>query len=433
MTKPAEDNEEALAMFAGTSLHKEALPTTPPQDTQDFQPQQIIPMSNSIVQKSISALTFSTNSQDDITYSDNNGSGHNIDNDIDTYGTAHDRIEDLEGAQLPPPPNKRLSWGINEDNSTNLPNTPDRNSSSMSTQKARGSVVTFATAKQSIHHRPVYRASLESDQSPEEQFLYIKKNTNDSGHGSDVGSIDSKGMPKRWGFKKNISHRRNSRPSIDSLDSRGVPHAWGRMSTVGGATVGGTTRGGAGGIQFHQIPTMSIAPGASFQNQSVAYSLGQSNKRPSEGMQVEYLEAITLPQSTHTLLFTEHVFSLPFGFAFLILILSIGCLALALTDNLDGGTVPPNVSLSVRIAQYFSIVVAVLMEEEIPTALYLLRMIPRSSLEAQLGLSYTKFCASAMCRLVIGYMFLFNVLLVVVQSERVLDMFYDMVSIIPLK
>ena len=412
-------------------------PESPPQDD-EFQPQQVIPAIGSdskYVQKSISALTFSTNSQDDITYSDNNGSGHNIDNDIDTYGTAHDRIEDLEGAQLPPP-NKKLSWGINNgDNSVNLPNTPDRNSSSMSTQKARGSVVTFATAKQSIHHRPVYRASLESDQSPEEQFLYIKKNTNDSnrsGHSDE--SIDSKGMPKRWGFKRNISHRRNSRPSVDSTDSRGVPIAWSRMSTVGGATVGGTTRGGAGGIQFHQIPTMSIAPGVSFQNnQSVAYSIGQS-KRPSEGpMQVEYLEAITLPQSTHTLLFTEHVFSLPFGFAFLILILSIGCLALALTDNLDGGTsdnplkVPPNVSLSVRIAQYFSIVVAVLMEEEIPTALYLLRMIPRSSLEAQLGLSYTKFCASAMCRLVIGYMFLFNVLLVVVQSERVLDMFYDMV------
>jgi len=415
-------------------------PESPPQDD-DFQPQQVIPSVSSdskYVQKSISALTFSTNSQEDITYSDNNGSGHNdIDNDIDTYGTAHDRIEDLEGAQLPSYKNKKLSWGINNgDNSTNLPNTPDRNS----TQKARGSVVTFATAKQSIHQRPVYRASLESDQSPEEQFLYIKKNTNDSnrsGHSSDTGSVDSKGMPRRWGFKRNISSRRNSRPSIDSVDSHGVPIAWSRMSTVGGATVGGTTRGGAGGIQFHQIPTMSIAPGASFQNQSVAYSLGQSNKkRPSEGpMQVEYLEAITLPQSTHTLLFTEYVFSLPFGFAFLILILSIGCLALALTDNLDGGTsdnplkVPPNVSTSVRIAQYFSVVVAVLMEEEIPTALYLLRMIPRSSLEAQLGLSYTKFCASAMCRLVIGYMFLFNVLLVVVQSEGVLDMFYDMVSI----
>ena len=60
------------------------------------------------------------------------------------------------------------------------------------------------------------------------------------------------------------------------------------------------------------------------------------------------------------------------------------------------------------------------MEEEIPTALYLLRMIPRSSLEGQLGLSYCMFLISAMFRLAIGYMFLFNVLLVVVQSDRVL-------------
>ena len=74
--------------------------------------------------------------------------------------------------------------------------------------------------------------------------------------------------------------------------------------------------------------------------------------------------------------------------------------------------------------------VAVIMEEEIPTALYLLRMIPRSSLESQLGLSYWKFVVSAGFRLVIGYMFLFNVLLVIVQSERVLDMFYDMVRFV---
>ena len=62
-------------------------------------------------------------------------------------------------------------------------------------------------------------------------------------------------------------------------------------------------------------------------------------------------------------------------------------------------------------------------EEEIPTALYLLRMIPKSSLEGQLGLSYAMFLISAMCRLAIGYMFLFNVLLVVVQSNRVLGKF----------
>ena len=70
------------------------------------------------------------------------------------------------------------------------------------------------------------------------------------------------------------------------------------------------------------------------------------------------------------------------------------------------------------------------MEEEIPTALYLLRMIPKSSLEGQLGLSYAMFLISAMCRLAIGYMFLFNVLLVVVQSDRVLGKFDVMCKLV---
>ena len=54
-------------------------------------------------------------------------------------------------------------------------------------------------------------------------------------------------------------------------------------------------------------------------------------------------------------------------------------------------------------------------------------MIPKSSVE-RFGVSYGKFVTSAMCRLAIGYMFLLNVFLVLAQSERVLDMFYDMVS-----
>ena len=169
---------------------------------------------------------------------------------------------------------------------------------------------------------------------------------------------------------------------------------------------------GAGGITFHQN-----------------FNDNGSRKEPT------HQEAITLPQSTHTLLFTEKVPSLPFAFAFIIYGISATCLILALIDNLDGSTaqnplnVPANISASVRVAQYFSIIVAVLMEEEIPTALYLLRMIPKSSLESRLGLSYGRFVMSAICRLSIGLLFLVNVFLVVVQSRRVLDMFYDMVSI----
>ena len=172
---------------------------------------------------------------------------------------------------------------------------------------------------------------------------------------------------------------------------------------------------GAGGITFHQ----------NF----------NANGNEDETKGPIHQEAITLPQSTHTLLFTEKVPSLPFAFAFIIYGISATCLILALIDNLDGSTaqnplnVPANISASVRVAQYFSIIVAVLMEEEIPTALYLLRMIPKSSLESRLGLSYGRFVMSAICRLSIGLLFLVNVFLVVVQSRRVLDMFYDMVSI----
>ena len=53
-------------------------------------------------------------------------------------------------------------------------------------------------------------------------------------------------------------------------------------------------------------------------------------------------------------------------------------------------------------------------------------------MEGELKLSYTKFVISAILRLAIGYLFLVNVFLAVVQSDRVLDMFYDMVSILNL-
>ncbi|KAL7537688.1 hypothetical protein ACHAXR_008009, partial [Thalassiosira sp. AJA248-18] len=150
----------------------------------------------------------------------------------------------------------------------------------------------------------------------------------------------------------------------------------------------------------------------------------------------EYQDAITLPQSTHTFLFTEKLCSLPFGFAFLILVISIACLALALCDNLDGSTddnnalnVPANVTRSVRLAQFLGVLIAVLMEEEIPTALFLLKMITRASVEDTLNLHYSRFVISALFHLVIGYMFLINVFLVIVQSDRVLDIFYDMMAL----
>ena len=69
-------------------------------------------------------------------------------------------------------------------------------------------------------------------------------------------------------------------------------------------------------------------------------------------------ETLMLPQSTHSLLFTGSVVSLPFAFAFSIVIVSYSCLALALVNNLLGGypgnimNVPVAVVPSVRGAQY---------------------------------------------------------------------------------
>ncbi|KAL7532966.1 hypothetical protein ACHAWF_004301 [Thalassiosira exigua] len=146
-------------------------------------------------------------------------------------------------------------------------------------------------------------------------------------------------------------------------------------------------------------------------------------------------EVITLPQSTHSLLFTEDVFTPPFAFAALVVFVSIGCLSLALWDNLSGGTldnplnVPSNVHPAVRSAQYLSVLVALTMEEEIPTGTHLLRQMPRDVVENKLQMSYAKFVMSSMIRLAIGYMFLFNTFLVIVQSDRVLDMFYDLLAL----
>ncbi|KAL9180841.1 hypothetical protein ACHAXT_011294 [Thalassiosira profunda] len=141
-------------------------------------------------------------------------------------------------------------------------------------------------------------------------------------------------------------------------------------------------------------------------------------------------DPVQLPQSTHSLLFSEPVCSLPFAFAVGILLISFGCLGLAFVNNIDVNDVPVNVTPAVRGAQYLSILVALLMEEEIPTGLYLLRRISRQSLRQQFPqMKYRKFFLSAAVRIANGYYFLLNVLLVLIQAEGVLDIFYDVLAL----
>ena len=74
-------------------------------------------------------------------------------------------------------------------------------------------------------------------------------------------------------------------------------------------------------------------------------------------------EPLTIPQSTHSFLFTEIPTTMPFYFGLGISVMSFACLSLALVDNVQNGEIPFNVPVSVRIAQYLSIVIALLMEE----------------------------------------------------------------------
>ena len=80
-------------------------------------------------------------------------------------------------------------------------------------------------------------------------------------------------------------------------------------------------------------------------------------------------DPIQLPESTHSLFFTASFCSFAGFFALGVAGVSIGCLALALINALEGGTadnplnVPENVSSATRGAQYLAIFVALLMEE----------------------------------------------------------------------
>ena len=63
------------------------------------------------------------------------------------------------------------------------------------------------------------------------------------------------------------------------------------------------------------------------------------------------------------------------------------------------------------------------MESEIPVALLLLRHVSRSWLEG-IEIEYWRFLASVLFRLVIGYLFLINVVVILIQADAVIDMFY---------
>ena len=79
-------------------------------------------------------------------------------------------------------------------------------------------------------------------------------------------------------------------------------------------------------------------------------------------------EPFCLPESTHTLLFTQPVCSIPFFYALVIAAVSVFCLLLALSYNadIDDLNIPAFVRLQVRFAQYMAILIALIMEDGEP-------------------------------------------------------------------
>ncbi|KAK1742262.1 putative EGF-like domain-containing protein-like protein [Skeletonema marinoi] len=147
-------------------------------------------------------------------------------------------------------------------------------------------------------------------------------------------------------------------------------------------------------------------------------------------------DPIELTQSTHSLLFSEPINSLPYAFALMIVLMSYTCLFLACYNNMQGGSdgnrlnVPFGVEVDVRVAQYLSLIIGLIMEEEIPSALFMLRQIPKTSLrQTAPQITYGKFAFAAIVRLTMGYFFLINMFLVVVQAKAVLDIFYDVIAL----
>jgi hypothetical protein len=171
---------------------------------------------------------------------------------------------------------------------------------------------------------------------------------------------------------------------------------------------------------------------------STKYNDDYDDDRDEEDPDESLPEPIMLPQSTHTLLFTRPATSEQFAFAIVIAFICCSCLVMALVDNLKNSgddargiiSVPANVGLSVTVAQYLSILIALIMESEIPMGLQLLRNIPPSSFRAAFpNKSYGLFVASAMLRISIGYLFLINVFVVLVQAKEVLEIFYNVLAL----
>ena len=125
---------------------------------------------------------------------------------------------------------------------------------------------------------------------------------------------------------------------------------------------------------------------------------------------------VLLSRSTHSFLFTKPTCSAAFAFAVLVVTVSCTCLVLSLIYSLadvetrnNPLSIPVNVDVTVKITQYLALFIGLIMEEEIPESLYLLRVVSEKSLRRlEPDIRYSKFVVGSSVRVVMGYLFLSN-------------------------
>jgi hypothetical protein len=150
----------------------------------------------------------------------------------------------------------------------------------------------------------------------------------------------------------------------------------------------------------------------------------------------ELIQQYNLPDSTFSMMITENILSFGFVTSIVVFLLAMTCLFMAHRNQADQGRpgnplgLPPNVQIEVRVAQYLMLLIGVLMEHEIPDGL---EMIGKGMEQLLSGdhhvLNMRKILLSSLLRLCMGYMFLLTLFVAVVQSDNVLDLFFNVLAL----
>lgn len=161
----------------------------------------------------------------------------------------------------------------------------------------------------------------------------------------------------------------------------------------------------------------------------------KSNNRSIEESSTLVRGDIKLPESTFTLFVVASPWSPSVLLAVVSASLSLICLAFSLVYCFSNGNymnplgLPVDVSPIVRGTQFLGVMIGVLMEDEIPQGLELLAIsINGNFLHHTTGRIHKRVIASSLLRLVVGYMYLTSLFVNVVQTDNVLEIFFDVLG-----